>query len=359
MRFLRALFTLAIAFLPATLIGCREDEVIVKETVTFPDREMILKKIAVFPREDLVWFILISGPEEEVRKNLATFDAFVRSAKIDLKYDEKKHDPPVVWEEPKAWRKDHPTGSFLRYAGFRIDAKPKELEISVTRMAAEGFSLLSNVNRWQKQVNVPQAEREEELNPKYASIKREKINDQEVIWVEVKGLAIHTVSKPPEPMALKAKNVVPDLQLQKGAPAARSPFKYEAPAGWRKQDAPGQFAVDYYKAGDGNNVVDVKLTPLPGGGTVGGNVNRWRGEVKLPKVSEQDAANIAVRMKVAGADAYYVDIANPNGPATFNRTLAVTIPMGDTTWFIKMSGPLNAVEQHKTEFDAFVRSFKQ
>ncbi len=363
MRILRASLVLAIALLSTSFVGCREEDVIHKETVTFPDRERLHKRVAVFVREDLVWFFLISGPEAEVKKHTPTFDAFVRSAKIDLKFDEKKQEPPVVWEEPKSWRKDHPTGSFLRYAGFRIDAEPKELEVAITRMSAKGFSLLSNVNRWLKQCNVPQAEDEDKFDPRYVTVKRDESHDhKELIWVDVKGLAIHTVSKAPEPMAFKAKNVIPQLQLNKGGPpAGRSPFKYEAPAGWRKQElAPGKFAVDYYKAGDGANIVDVTLTPLGGGGgSVGGNINRWLKEMKLKEFpDERDAAGLAKKMKVAGVSAHFVDLANPGGPAHFNRTLAVIVPLGDTSWFIKMWGPHDAVGQNKNAFETFVKSFQ-
>lgn len=359
MRPLRTLLLLSALALPATLVGCREDEAITKDTATYVDREKIAKRIAIVVREDLVWFFLISGPEAEVQKHKETFDKFVRSAKIDAKLDHKKQEPPVVWEEPKDWKKDHPTKSFLRYAGFRIKAEPKELEVTVTRMTATDYTLLPNVNRWRKQVNLPPLDREED-----AAVKREKINDQDVTWVDVKGLGVHSVSAaPPAPVAkvkemgipFELPNFVPDLP--EGAGDGGNPFKNTAPKEWKKLPPTG-IKVEHYLIGEGKDPVNVTLIPLGGGGTIGDNIVRWRGEVKLPEIGAAEAAKAGIKIKVAGIDSYYADIDNPKGRAAFNRILAVMVPMGPQVWFIKMYGPREAVGANKASFDAYVKSFQ-
>jgi hypothetical protein len=342
------------AVTPVALTGCREEDAIQKETFTFPDREKIYKRVAICKREDQAWFFLISGPEAEVLKQVPTFDAFVRSAKIDAKIDPEKKEPPVSWDEPKTWRKDPPTGSELRYAGFRIPAEPKELEVAVTHMAVKGFSLLSNINRWLKQVNVPQVESLDELNPKYVKVTEDQVGDQRVIWVDVKGLAIHSVSKVPDAMALK-KKVMPKFQLQEG-PAERNPFKYQVPEGWRQQPIKG-IAVDYYRVEQNGQSAEVTLTPASG--TLEGNIKRWRDQIDLPFLAGAEATKAAEKVTVAGIPSYYVDLANPNGPRTFNRILAVIVPMGNTSWFIKMWGPNDVIGQNKNAFETFFKSFEK
>ena len=65
-------------------------------------------------------------------------------------------------------------------------------------------------------------------------------------------------------------------------------------------------------------------------------------------------------LEVAGIKSLYVDIANPAGPPAKNRTLGVIVPMKNrTSFFIKMSGPIDEVERHKAEFETFVKSFKK
>jgi hypothetical protein len=354
-RFLRAsllLFAVAVLF----IAGCRQDDEIKKDIFTYQDREAIHKRVAIFEREKYVWFILLSGPEADVKKHTPTFDEFVSSVRFDVKQDKEKESLPIKWTEPKDWRKD-PAGSpeSMRYAGFRIDNKPKELEVTVTKLPIKGYTLLDNIHRWEKQVNVPPSEREDQPGAT-VRIVRDKIDGQPVTWVDVSGYAVHTVSRPPVPSA-QGKGFMPALDLKKPEKGRGSPFTYTAPAGWRKQEVgPGRLAVEIYKIGDERNQVELTLTNF--GGSPGDNINRWRDELKLPRLPEGEATESALRMKIAGIDSYYADIANPRAPAQWNRTLAVIIPMNQMNWFVKMWGPNDIIEKHKNEFETFVKSFQ-
>jgi hypothetical protein len=351
-RFLRAcliLFAVAIS-----VAGCRPDDEIKKDIFTYQDREEIHKRVAVFEREKLVWFVLLSGPEADVKKNTATFDEFVRSVRFDVKQDKDKENLPITWIQPKDWRKD-PAGppDSLRYAGFRIDNKPKELEVAVTKLPNKGYTLLDNIRRWEKQVNVPPSEHEDQLG---AAVKlvRDKIDGQPVTWVDVTGYAVHTVSRPPAPTA-HGKGFMPPLDLKKPAKGRSSPFTYTAPAGWRKQEVgPGRLVAEIYKIGEGRNEIELTISSF--GGSPADNINRWRDEVKLPRLPEREAVESAKRKKVAGIDSYYADVENPRAPEF--RTLAVMIPSAPMNWFVKMWGPRDIVEQHKKDFEAFVDSFQ-
>lgn len=332
------------------LAGCAKEDEITKETVTHADREPIRLRIAIMEKGELVWFFRLSGPVELVKANEPVFEEFVKSVRFDG-----ENDP--TWTAPKDWKKD-PQGKD-RFAGYRIDAKPKELEVAVTRFPADKFKMMENMHRWQKQVNVPLTETHDELE---GLVKREKIAGQEVAWVQLQGLGVHTVSKPPEPMAAHKKNFLPALPLKKpaggvGGPGGGGniPFKYTAPAGWVKKPA-RQFILDAYEISDGKNTGELTLSSL--GGTPGSNINRWRGQIGLPEISDAEALRKADEQVVGGLKAYLVDLANPNGPPGKNRILGAVIPMGQQSWFIKFTGPLDLLEQRKGEFDAFVKSFK-
>jgi hypothetical protein len=346
-RFLRPSLLLFGACL-AGLAGCERDqreEEIVVDTVTHPDREPIRLRVGAIQRGEVIWFFRISGPKDEVANHEAEFNEFVRSAKFAE--EKEQHAEPVVWTEPKSWRKDPPGG--MRYAGFRIKAQPKELEVTVTRLPAGENWLLTNVHRWQKQVNVPAAAKIEDFKPE--EVQKEK----EITWVDLKGLGVHIVSKPPERIAAGNAKKFQLPQVKKAAPAGKKvPFDYDLPEGWEQAPLTGKFMVERYVLAQGE--VQVTLTPV--GGTLAMNVNRWRDEIGLPAIAEAAVKESAMTLKFADIKADYVEIINPRGPAAKNHTLGVIIPTPQTNWVIKMWGPTNLVGQNKNAFETFVKSFK-
>jgi hypothetical protein len=334
----------------AALVGCekdrREEEIMVEE-VTHPGRQPIRLRAACIKRDDVIWFFRILGPVDEVGKHVKEFDELVRSAKFEKQKDKKAE--KIILVQPKDWRKDPagPPGA-IRQAGYRIDAKPKELEVTVIKLPAGEDWLISNVARWQKIVNEPPVQDREALEKKIT-------REGEIVWVDLTGLGVHTVSKPPEPLAAaNPKRMQFPLPGQHQPRGLKSAFKYEAPKDWQQTPVTKPFMADRYEIGDD---VQVSLTSV--GGSLVENVNRWRTEVGLPgNLNEAEAARLTEARMVAGLKAYYVDISNPAGPPEKNRSLAVTIPMDKTNWFIKMWGPKDSVEKNKVAFDKFVESFK-
>jgi hypothetical protein len=343
-RILRACLLLFAGCLTA-IVGCKQDDEISVTTVTHPDRQPIHLRVGAIKRDDTIWFFRISGPTADVAKHVAAFDEFVRSVKFAE--DKEKKEETATWAEPKGWRKD-PPGS-MRYAGYRIAAEPKELEVTVTRLPSGDNWLLTNVHRWQKQINLPPAATKADLKP--PEVQEEK----EITWIDLNGLGLHMVSKPPEPMAANAKKFQLPMQVKKPAQGGgKLPFVYEVPDGWEKAPLAGGFMVERYVIGKG----EVQVTLTPARGDLSMNVNRWRKEVGLPGIDNDEVERSAKVIKVADIKSYYVDIDNPRGPAGKNHTLAVIVPMGNSNWFVKMWGPSNLVGQHKNEFETFVKSFK-
>lgn len=343
MRFLRACLPLFAGCLIA-VVGCKPDEEISVTTVTHPGREPIRLKVAAVKHDDTIWFFRISGPTAEVAKHEAAFDEFVRSAKFAD--DKDKKEQSATWTEPKDWRKDPPGG--MRYAAYRIAAEPKNLEVTVTRLPAGDDWLLTNMHRWQKQLNLPPAAKLADLKP------GEVTEEKQITWIDLSGLGVHLVSKPPEPMAANVKKFQMPALGKKAAPGAKVPFQYELPAGWAEAELTGQFMVKRFVVG---KEIQVTLTPL-GGGTLTENVNRWRKEVELPPVTEAAARGAAQTLRIADIKSDYVDIDNPGGPPAKNRTLGVIIPLEQTNWVVKMWGPSNLVGQNKNALETFVKSFK-
>lgn len=344
MRLLRAC-PLFFAALLIALAGCKPEDEISEATVTHPDRQEIRLCVGAIKRGEFVWFFRLSGPSAEVADHLAEFKGFVRSVKFADNAD-KQEEP--TWTEPKGWRKDVAAPTALRYACLRIDAKPKEMEVTVSRLETGANWELQNVHRWQKEVNLPPASKIADLTPDQWKV------EGDIIWIDFTGLGVHTVSKAPDPAARGDRHFQMPIMGQRPAKGGvNSPFTYAVPESWKAADITSNFMAARFISGD----VQISLTTV--GGSLAMNINRWRKEVGLPMLDDDAAAEkLATPMQVAGRRAYYVDIANANGPPGKNRSLAVTIPMGQTNWFVKMWGPADAVERNKNTFETFVKSFK-
>ena len=127
---------------------------------------------------------------------------------------------------------------------------------------------------------------------------------------------------------------------------------WQAPADW--QNKPGNaMRKGSYAAGG----AEVAITAFPGDvGGVLANVNRWRGQVGLDPL---DDAGLAQATQSIDSNGLHFVVADA-GPASKGgqRILAALLPWQGSTWFFKLSGPDDAVEQAKPAFLAFLRTVR-
>jgi hypothetical protein len=141
-----------------------------------------------------------------------------------------------------------------------------------------------------------------------------------------------------------------------------SGIQYATPNGWEPvgSDRGGFRLAAVFRIKEGETSATVTVMPLGGdGGGLRANVDRWRGQLNLPPVKDENELQSLVRsLTVSGRKASYVDLASPDkssdkGPL---RILTVIIPHGDQTWFVKMTGPASLIEKHKSTFEQFFKS---
>ena len=126
-------------------------------------------------------------------------------------------------------------------------------------------------------------------------------------------------------------------------------FGYDLPEGWIQLPVPETGMVRplaVYGVGDGGAQV-AKATVNMFSGDSGGvleNVNRWRGQVGLAPIKEDQLGDAA--LSVGGTLSPYVDLTGTtkDGPT---RLLGVIVPHGGATWFFKFMGPLDLVAKEK------------
>jgi hypothetical protein len=85
------------------------------------------------------------------------------------------------------------------------------------------------------------------------------------------------------------------------------------------------------------------------------NVNRWRGQIGLSQLAQDDAEKLASSLDVLGGKAMLVDMTgDKNGRKT--RLMAVMVPREGQTWFFKLMGDATVAERERAAFIKFVQS---
>ena len=132
------------------------------------------------------------------------------------------------------------------------------------------------------------------------------------------------------------------------------------PAGWKEIDG-GQFLVAKFMLNGSDNsqaAVNVSMSAGDGGGVLG-NVNRWRGQLGLNPLSQAEVDKLVSSVDIEGGKAMLVDMSGTDmksGAKT--RLVGAIVPKGQQTWFYKLMGPAQLVEQQKDAFARFVQSVK-
>jgi hypothetical protein len=117
-------------------------------------------------------------------------------------------------------------------------------------------------------------------------------------------------------------------------------------------------AASFRVAGKDGKQADVSVIPLPGlAGSDLDNVNRWRGQVGLPGVSEAELAKLAQPVEIAGQPASLYEQAGSNaGSGDKTNILAAITRRDGTAWFFKMTGEAALVTEQKPSFIEFLKS---
>ena len=132
----------------------------------------------------------------------------------------------------------------------------------------------------------------------------------------------------------------------------RAKPKWSVPAQWKELPA-GQMQVAKFaipERGSAQAQVFVSVFPSDTGGTLA-NVNRWRRQLGLGEVAEQDLASLVKPLDPAHPEAMLVELTNND-----KRLLGAIVPRGGSYWFYKLLGDNEAVVPEKDSFVAFAKS---
>lgn len=298
------------------------------------------------------WFFKLTGPADEVLKQVVPFSQLVKSVIFDPQGN-------PHYDVPEGWTVS--SGPPPRHQTIKIAETEPALEVTVSSLPGptRGYDqyLLANLNRWRDQLGLEPYSNDEN----WIIDARSK---GEITIVPLSSFAVVMVNllgEMPEKgeqrilgavVLLPPEVTTPVNPPQTPAAASKPPFEYKTPEGW-KENAGNAMRLASFEVKNDAGIADVSVSRFPGGGDALANVNRWRGQVKLDPLTEEELEKSARKMDIGGlAGAYYEAV----GPE--QTILAAIVPDGDSKWFFKMQGPNDAVAAETSRFEEFLKSIK-
>ena len=170
----------------------------------------------------------------------------------------------------------------------------------------------------------------------------------------------YRVSKETEP----AMPMASGMAMGAGMTAAASPkeIEWKVPSGWAEQPLSAIRVGSFLIKGENGQTADMSVIPLSGeaGGDLA-NINRWRGQINLPPISEADLSAQGETIDPRGRKMLYVDFVSREVLINNHyrkRLMAAIYHANDRSWFFKMTGEDATVLSAKAAFMQFLKSLK-
>jgi len=315
--------------------------------------------------------------------------------------------PSLVWTAPAHWRPK--TGSAMRKGSYAIGPETgPAADLAITAFPGNVGGDLANVNRWRAQLQLPpiaEAELAGELIPTEANGLKILVTDilggpaddpqrmlgaivpfngatwffklvgpDAVVAAEKSSYLamLQTVkanaaapAEAPHPVAAPAAPATPapapaatDMASTAVRTADGPGLKWTAPAHWQSLPASGMRKGTYRATGADGAMAELAITAFPG--DVGGelaNVNRWRGQLQLPPITDAELSPAITRLSAHGLNIAVVEFTGGTAAAP-QRLLGASVPVDGATWFFKFTGPPALIEQEKSAFLAFIQTLQ-
>lgn len=314
---------------------------------------------AIFVHGEDGWFFKASDDPARLAPLVEKARALIES----VRFPADGSDEEITWTLPEGWSRE--PGNEFRYATIRMGADKSAPELTVSKLPgpSEGQTdayLLQNINRWRDQLSLP-AIQEADLAKETEAIKAGELTGH---WVSITGtgssgsgmaapFAGRAGRTAPADPAAPSTSIVPRAG---GSADDESAVKYEKPEGWEEQPL-NAFRVASLLVKEGEEKLDVSVSFLSAaGGELLPNVNRWRGQVGLGEIGEDELKKELKPIKVGGLDGQMIEIVGEGSP---KKTILGAIALdGDKAWFVKATGDAALADREKARFEQFVRSLQ-
>ncbi len=299
--------------------------------------------------------------------------------------------PEILWTLPTGWT-DQPDQTGMRKGSFAVkDQAGHEAVIAVTVFPGDVGGDLANINRWRGQVQLsPIGEADLAAVMTEADLPAGTFKRVDLTGSEAGSTATHATSTRligawlkqdsrtwffkmiGEASLVDSQRAAFDAFLKSvhfntaaastgttsgEAPAATNApapgeLAWTAPASWETKPLGAMRKASYTVGGQ----ADFSLIAFPGqaGGDLA-NINRWRGQVQLPPLTEAQLPAETQSLASGPLTFTLVDFTGQSkaGPT---RLVGAILAFGDQSYFFKLMGPDAVVASAKPEFIAFLKS---
>lgn len=140
--------------------------------------------------------------------------------------------------------------------------------------------------------------------------------------------------------------------------ANEASIQLQTPDGWTQLE-PTPMALSRYQINSDKGTAVVTVTKLEGiAGGLLSNVNRWRGQVNLEPIGEEDLKKNMLQIKTGGGEGFVVDFDGKSKDGNQTRIIGIVIPQQTQTWFFKMMGEPDTVGANKDKLIKFAEGAK-
>lgn len=337
------------------LSGCSGEEPIRQYTV--PKEEPPQRSMAGRTQGEQVWFFKLTGPQEDGMQYVKPFIDIVRTAQFEGGVPQ--------YEVPDGWTVK--AGPPPRHETITIPETDPPLEVTVSSLPApasdfDGY-LKANVDRWREQIGLPpmqgptwreQAEQEGEIITVPSgdrSITMVHLTGETETFGETRMLTA-VVSRRQDSAPMQS-GPGPGDAGPPARPATESPqLSYDTPEGWKPSQG-SSMRLASFQVPHESGPSDLSVTRFPGGGDPLSNVNRWRSQIGLDPIDEEQLSETMEEVTVDEQPGWLVLLEGKK-----QAILAVTVDDDDAKWFFKLQGPLEGVRAEQRNFRAFIASVK-
>lgn len=309
---------------------------------------------AIVPHGDRAWFFKVTGSREALEAQADGFTGLVQS----LRFADQPEATPQ-WSLPVGWQQK--AGSGFRFATIEIPSPEERLELSVSQLPVPGGDrneyILSNVNLWREQMGLKPI-RADELASTAPQIALTDHPETKAFLVDFTGYAPRGAGHGGMSggMSMAASSAAPTAVPV----AAESKLGYQVPDGWTS----GQLTISRggiqvrrdaaFEVQDGEKRVEITITSLPAASNpILSNVNRWRQQIGLDPVSQDELKQEAKQLKVGDLTADYVSLTGSD-----QVILGAILVRQDVAWFVKLQGDSELAERERPHFESFVQSLE-
>ena len=330
----RLAFVITVLSAACALPGCQpEDKITAAKHPRLNDMKRMLAAI-VLPEKDgdeeKTWFFKVVGKETEIDRLVCPFHEFLGSVKFST------NDTPT-WTLPAGWTQEKDTDKKFRYATILTGPKGRGLELTVSSLPGKA-SVPQNVIRWRVQLGLKgNVLGSADLEDFY---RYDEVANRLAIIVDMVGPGGDAKMPPP----------MPERE------AARIPFRFQTPDGWRQIPPPNELYVLSFQVTDKGDKAEINISAFPGaaGGLVA-NVDRWRRQLGMTPMTQAETAALA-DVSIGAAKGKLVDITGTDAPPQRNRIVGAILIQPRTSLFFKMMGPKDLLDRQKPAFESFLKS---